>query len=87
MCSKKAFSFSFNSPWHRSRFAQSERSRLQFSGLLKVIIPGTESLQATKDYHDDDDENNVCRLSKALSKGVDFWPTLSNGGRVGGKKK
>lgn len=47
MCSKKAFSFSLNSPWQSSRFAQSERSRLQFSGLLRVIIPGTQSLQAS----------------------------------------
>lgn len=47
MCGKKAFSFSFNSPWQSSRFAQSGRSRLQFSGLLRVIIPGTQSLQAS----------------------------------------
>lgn len=41
MRNKKAFSFSLNIPWQSSGFAQSERSSLQFSGLLRVIIPGT----------------------------------------------
>lgn len=37
---------------------------LQFSGLLRVIIPGTQSLQASldDDHDDDDDLNNVCSL-------------------------
>lgn len=33
---RKHFSFSLNGPWQRSRFAQSERWRLQFSGLLRM---------------------------------------------------
>jgi len=46
MRSKKAFSFTLNSPWQSSGFAQSKRSSLQFSGLLRLITPDTQSLQA-----------------------------------------
>lgn len=58
---KGFFSFTMKSLWQRSRFAQSDRSSLQFSGLLIVIISGTQSLQASKDDDHDDHENTVCR--------------------------
>lgn len=69
MCSKKVVKQSMAKKW----VCHSPTTSLQFSGLLRVMVPGTQSLQALTrlmDGRDTHDENHVSSLCKALSKSV-----------------